>query len=544
MRKAIFILAGFAILLNACNMGKSTNDDNATITSKVEEFAEFTLTSDISHLSDGDRQMLPLLFEAAQIMDELFWLQAYGDRAALESGIKDSSLLKFVHINYGPWERLNNNTPFMEGIGPKPAGATFYPVDMTEQEFEALEAEDKTSLYTVIRRNADGSLASVPYHVEYKEKLEKASSLLIQAAALASDEGFKNYLSLRAKALLSGEYLESDLAWMDMKTNAIDFVVGPIENYEDQLFGYKAAFESFILIKDSEWSVKVDRYSALLPQLQTTLPVDEKYKKESPGASSDLGVYDAVYYAGDCNAGSKTIAINLPNDPAVHEAKGSRRLQLKNSMKAKFDKILLPISYLVIDESQRKNVTFDAFFENVMFHEIAHGLGVNQTINGKGPVREALRDAYTSIEEGKADILGLFLITQLHNMGEIKDKDLMDNYVTFMAGIFRSVRFGASSAHGKANMIRFNYFLEKKAFIKNEATGTYTVNFDVMKQCVIDLSNMILVLQGEGDYEGSMKLIAEKGNITPMLQADLDRIAKAGIPRDIIFKQGKQYLGL
>ncbi|MDO9512116.1 MAG: Zn-dependent hydrolase [Bacteroidales bacterium] len=544
MRKILFFLAATVILLSACNMNKKMDEKSAAIQAKVDEFASFTLTSDISGLSDGDKQALPLLFEAAQIMDELFWEQAYGNRAELEAKISDTNMLKFVKINYGPWERLNANTSFIDGIGPKPAGATFYPVDMTAKEFDALEATDKTGLYTVIRRKSDGALESVPYHVAFKNQLEKVATLLEMAASLVSDNGFKNYLNLRAKALLNSEYLESDMAWMDMKTNAIDFVVGPIENYEDALYGYKAAFESFILVKDMEWSTKVDRYSSLLPQLQTTLPVEPKYKMEVPGASSDLGVYEVVYYAGDCNAGSKTIAINLPNDPAVHAAKGSRRLQLKNAMKAKFDKILVPISHLVIDESQRKNITFDAFFENVMFHEIAHGLGVNQTINGKGPVREALRDSYTSMEEGKADILGLFLIGQLHEMGEIKDKDLMDNYVTFMAGIFRSVRFGASSAHGKANMMRFNYFLEKEAFVKNEANGTYLVNFEIMKQCVSDLSNLIIVIQAEGDYDAASKLINEKGNVSPLLKADLERIANAGIPRDIVFKQGKEYLGL
>lgn len=354
----------------------------------------------------------------------------------------------------------------------------------------------------------------------------------------------KKYLELRSEALLTDDYYPSDLAWMDMKTNNIDFVVGPIENYEDGLFNYKAAYESFILVKDNEWSRKLEKFSALLPELQTTLPVPPEYKSEVPGSSSDLGVYDAIYYAGDCNAGSKTIAINLPNDERVQAEKGSRKLQLKNAMRYKFEKIMVPIADLLIEEDQRKHITFDAFFENTMFHEVGHGLGINNTITGKGTVREALKEQYSAIEEGKADILGLFLVTRLAEMGELGEKDLMDNYVTFMAGIFRSVRFGASSAHGKANMIRFNYFLEKEAFSRDETTGTYRVDFDKMTEAMNELASEILTIQGDGNYEAARQMVEEKGMIGDMLRADLQRIAAAGIPRDIRFRQGKEVAGL
>jgi hypothetical protein len=329
-----------------------------------------------------------------------------------------------------------------------------------------------------------------------------------------------------------------------MKNNTIDFIVGPIENYEDQLFGYKAAHESFILIKDREWSEKLERFAALLPGLQKALPCEQPYKDETPGMDSDMNVYDAIYYAGDCNAGSKTIAINLPNDEVVRETKGSRKLQLKNSMQAKFDKILVPISDLLIAEEQRSHVKFDAFFENTMFHEVAHGLGLGNTVDKSSTVREALKDTYTSIEEGKADILGLWCVYQLNEMGELGEKDMMDNFVTFMAGIFRSVRFGAASAHGKANMMRFYYFQEKGAFERDPATGTYRVNFEKMKEAMFSLSETILKIQGDGNYESAQKLIEEKGFIRDELQKDLDRIGKAGIPRDIVFEQGPEVLGL
>jgi hypothetical protein len=282
----------------------------------------------------------------------------------------------------------------------------------------------------------------------------------------------------------------------------------------------------------------------LLPGLQKDLPVEQKYKAETPGMDSDMNVYDAIYYGGDCNAGSKTIAINLPNDERVRENKGSRKLQLKNSMQAKFDKILVPISELLIAEDQRQHVKFDAFFENTMFHEVAHGLGLGNTVDKSNTVREALKDTYTSIEESKADILGLWCVYRLNEMGELGEKEMMDNFVTFMAGIFRSVRFGAASAHGKANMMRFYYFQEKGAFERDETTGTYRVNFEKMKQAMLDLSETVLTIQGDGDYEKAKQMIEEKGFIREALQSDLDRINEAGIPRDIVFEQGAEVLGL
>lgn len=511
---------------------------------KVNEFAPVELRVDIISLSDKEKQMLPLLFEIAEIMDDLFWLQTYGDKEELLSKISDEATRDFVMINYGPWERLNDNKPFVEGYGEKPLGANFYPKDMTREEFEAFQATDKTSLYTIIVRNADGKLESVPYHIAYKEKIDKAADLLRKAAELAEDEGLKKYLTLRADALQTDDYFASDLAWMDMKTNNIDFVVGPTENYEDALFNYKAAYEAYILIKDLDWTQKINRFAALLPKLQESLPVEPEYKKEKPGIDSDLGVYEVAYYAGDCNSGSKTIAINLPNDPRVHLEKGSRKLQLKNAMKAKFEKILLPIGNMLIAEEQRDNIKFDAFFENVMFHEVAHGLGIKNLVNGKGTVREALKEMHSALEEGKADILGLYMVSQLAQMGELPEKDMMDNYVTFVAGIFRSVRFGAASSHGKANMVCFNYLKERGAFERIPETGTYRVNYEKMTEAMNSLAKDILTLQGNGDYAAVKKLFEEKGFITDELQADLNRVAEANIPRDINCIQGKELLGL
>jgi len=440
-------------------------------------------------------------------------------------------------------DEMDDLKPFVDGYGEKPAGAEFYPHDMTKEEFEAFDDPDKTSLYTLIRRDEDGTLKSVWYHEAFKEEVEQAADLLLKASALAGDEEFAKYLTLRADALLTDEYQKSDLAWLDVKNNNVDLVIGPIENYTDQLFGYKAAQEAYILIKDKVWSDKLSKYAMFLPQLQTELPVDAKYKEEVPGSDADLNAYDVVYYAGDCNMAGKTIAINLPNDEQVQLQKGTRKLQLKNAMLAKFENILVPIADQLIAEDQKKYITFDAFFSNTMFHEVAHGMGIKNTINGTGTVRHALKEHYSAIEEGKADILGLYLVTKLHEMGEFSETDLMDNYVTFMAGIFRSVRFGASSAHGKANMIRFNFFKEKDAFTKNE-NGTYSIDMEKMKVASKELTRLILKIQGDGDYEAVKRIVEEQGIIPADLQADLDKLSEAGIPVDIIFKQGPEMLGL
>jgi len=511
---------------------------------KSAEFVEVDLSADISHLSEDQKEMLRLLFRVAEIMEDLYWTQVFPDRDAALGSMVDENVARFFKINYGPWERLNGNLPYLPDYGLKPPGSGYYPADMTKEEFEALDDPAKTSLYTLITRNSEGALEVVPYHMAYSEEVREAADLLTQAAELAEDKGFKKYLQLRAEALLTDDYLASDLAWMDMKDNAIDFVVGPIENYEDALYNYKASHESFILIKDKAWSEKLAYISSVLPQMQKSLPVQKDYKREVPGSDSDLGAYDVIYYAGDCNAGSKTIAINLPNDERVHASKGSRKLQLKNSIRYKFEEILVPISNVLIDEKQREHITFDAFFENIMFHEIAHGLGINQTINGKGTVRSALKEQYSALEEGKADILSLYLITQMAEKGMLGEKELMDNYVTFMASIFRSIRFGVASSHGKANMIRFYYFQESGAFSKDESNGTYRINFENMKNAMNNLAGLILMIQGDGNYEMAKRLVDESGFIREELQADLDRLQELNIPVDIVFKQGPELIGL
>ncbi|AOT07312.1 dipeptidyl-peptidase 3 family protein [Pseudoalteromonas luteoviolacea] len=511
---------------------------------RLNIYTPVTLTSDLSHLNDNQKKMISLLIDASKIMDDLFWKQAFGqNKDTFLAGIQDEQVRQFANINYGPWDRLNGDKVFLSGFSEKAPGAQFYPHDITKDELNQSEFKDKQGLYSMVKRDEQGQLYAVPYATEFRAELEQAAQLLRDASSLAVDKQFAHYLNLRADALLNNSYQPSDFAWMDMKNNPIDVVIGPIETYEDQLFGYRSAFESYVLIKDLAWSERLTKFAAFLPELQTGLPVAQQYKQEVPGSDADLNAYDVVYYAGHSNAGSKTIAINLPNDEQVQLEKGTRRLQLKNAMRAKFDKILVPIADELIVPEQRKHITFNAFFANTMFHEVAHGLGIKNTITGKGTVRQSLQEHASAIEEGKADILGLYMVEQLLKKGEITEGTLEDYYVTFMAGIFRSVRFGASSAHGKANMIRFNFFEQEGAFSKNEQ-GLYQVNMDKMGAAMEKLSNLILTLQGDGDYHKVDQLIATHGDIKAALQADLDKLANANIPVDVTFKQGKTILGL
>jgi len=519
-------------------------DMNAAKNSRFDIYATVRLSADLGGLSDRQKQMIPILIEASKIMDDLYWKQAYGDKTAFLAGISDPAQRRFADINYGPWDRLAADQPFIEGAGPKPLGAQFYPDDMSKAEFEAWDQEGKDGLYTLIQRKADGTLELIRYSDAYAEELSRAASLLRTAAELADNLEFANYLLMRASALETDDFQPSDMAWMDMKSNQIELVIGPIETYEDRLFGYRAAYESYVLLKDLAWSERLARFARYLPELQTGLPVPDEYKQEMPGSDADLNAYDVVYYAGHSNAGSKTIAINLPNDEEVQLAKGTRRLQLKNAMLAKYNQILVPISETLIAEDQRQHITFDSFFGNTMFHEVAHGLGIKNTLDGSDTVRHAMKDHASALEEGKADILGLYMVQKLREKGEITEGQLMDDYVTFMAGIFRSVRFGASSAHGKANMIRFNFFEQADAFSRDEASGTYRVNLPEFERAVKFLSSRLLTLQGNGDYAAVDAFVQEMGTVGPQLQSDLDRLAAAGIPVDIVFEQGSEVLGL
>lgn len=543
MRKKLINLSAsvLGVAAMASTFSCSTQQQESTMKAKVEEYAHVELKSDlVNGLNEKEKELVKIFFQVGEITDNLFWKQTFGDKSVLDT-ITDSYAKEFAMIQYGAWDRLDNNKPFLPGYGEKLDVCNYYPHDITSEEFDALEDENKNSWYTVIRRNDDGSLKSVWYHDEYADEIGRICSLLEKAVTLAEDPGLKNYLEKRIEAFKTDDYLESDLAWMDMKDSKVDFVTGPIESYDDMFRETKASYESFILLKDEARSKDLAKFVSMLPALQKELPCEPEYKTFVPGTSSDLNVYDAVFYAGDCNAGSKTIAINLPNDERVHAMKGTRRLQLRNSMKAKFDKILMPIGELVVTPEQQKYLNFDAFFWNVTFHEVAHGLGVKQTINTNESVDAVMGTEKTSWEEAKADILGLFMVTKLVEMGEITNITAEDAITTYIAGILRSVRFGAASSHGKANMMCFNYMEKAGAFTRN-AQGQYVIDFQKAKDAMNGWASLILKTQGDGNVEFATKYREENGGITPALQADLDRINSAGIPRDITFIQGEKVL--
>ncbi len=511
---------------------------------KVEQYAPFVLKYDIGQLSREEAELVGIFIQIADVMDDIYWEQAFGqDNRKKLRELKDPYMRQFAEIQYGAWDRLDAERPFIPGYGPKPAGANFYPKDMTKEEFEKLDDPMKTSQYTILQRNGKGDIEVIPYHKAYEKYLKRVYELLDKAIELAKDDGLRKYLETRREALITDNYFESDMMWMDMKDSRLDIVFGPIENYEDALYGYKTAYEAFVLIKDEKWSNDLARFTKMLPELQKQLPCDPKYKKEVPGTESDLNVYDVIYYAGDCNAGSKTIAINLPNDEKVQLKKGSRRLQLKNAMEAKFQNILVPIANLMISKEQLKNIKFDAFFSNVCYHEVAHGLGIKNTVTGKGNVRQALKNQYSAWEEAKADICGLYIVQTLIERGEIKGITVEDAYVTYLAGLLRSVRFGATEAHGIANMMCFNYMQDKGAFTRNKE-GKYVVDSKKMRAALESWAALVIKTEGEGDYDAAKAYADKNGKVRPDLAKDLKAIEKANIPLDIRYEQGAKVLGL
>jgi len=556
-RKPIITMKSFTpaclvLLLGGCAAQTATTvpapvvtaptSSSSTAAERLARYTTVRLSADESGLTARERRMLPLLIDAARAMNQPYWVEAYGNGDSLLRTVADPATRALVEVNYGPWDRLDGNAPFVAGVGPKPPGAGYYPKDMTKAEFEEAvrvggpRADSLKSLYTLVRRDGSGRLYTIPFHTAFGASHSVAAGKLREAAVLAEDPGLARYLGERAQALLTDNYQPSDLAWMDMKNNTLEIVIGPIETYEDALFGYKAAHEAFVLIKDKEWSQRLSKYVALLPSLQQGIPVPARYKSETPAAGSDLNAYDVVYVAGDANAGSKTIAINLPNDEEVQLRKGTRRMQLKNAMRAKFDKILVPIANELIVADQVRNITFDAFFGNVMFHEVAHGLGIKNTVNGKGLVRPALKERYSALEEGKADILGLYMVRQLNSQGEMGTASLDDNYVTFLASLFRSIRFGAASSHGRANVVAFN-FLEQHGAFTRDASGKYRVNMEKMRSGADALTQRILTIQGDGDYDEAGRMYETLGKIGPVLAGDLARLGAKSIPVDIVYDQ-------
>ncbi len=515
------------------------------IKERLERFSPTDITYDESILNEEQKQVLEKLVLAAKQMDKIFWKQASHDGLALKEAFEkskdpaDKDYLHFIIINFGPYDRLNVDEPFV-GTTPKPAGAGFYPPDMTKEELDDyiaghLEVKEQfESPYTVIKRK-EGELVAVPYNEEYREDLEPAAQYLREAAELTSNASLKKYLNRRAEDLLNNDYYQSDVDWIDLKDNLVEIVIGPFEVYEDALMGIKAAYESFVYINDREEMEKVKGYLEYLDEMQKNLPVDPKYKdQEVWGLESPLNVVVEVFTAGDNKAGVQTSAFVLPNDERVREEKGTKKVFLKNMMEAKFNKSLIPISKRVLSAEDAEFVTFYGYFTEVMLHEIAHALGVNYTTlpdGTKTTVNKALKEHYSGIEEAKATIAGLYNVPLLMEKGLIPAEKEKEIYTTYLAGIFRSLRFGVGSAHGLATMMEYNFLREKEAFLYDEEAEKFKVNEGKIKEGIKELAQNLLILQGDGDYEKAAAFISRYGQLDELTKKIFEKLED--IPVDI-----------
>lgn len=508
---------------------------------RLAQFAPTPLEADLSALTDEDRRVLELLVQAAELMDEIFLRQVWvgnpelRERLEAYDGENAAAAREYHRIHFGPWDRLAAFEPFI-GDMERPEGAGYYPTDMSAEEFEAWLAEHPgdreafTSLYTVVRRR-DGGLAAVPYSEEYREWLEPAAELLRRAAEATSNASLKRFLELRAEAFGTDDYFESDLAWMDLDA-PVEVTIGPYEVYEDELFGYKAAFEAFVTVALPEESAQLARYEARLPWLEANLPIPDEHKNPNRGAESPIRVVDEVFTGGDTKAGVQTIAFNLPNDERVREAKGSKKVLLRNVMRAKYDQILVPIAGRVLAPEDRDRLSFQAYLDEVLHHELSHGLGPGKiTVDGRETeVRLELRDLYSTLEEAKADVMGIYDILALIDEGEMPAELRETLEPTYVAGLFRSARFGVHDAHGQGVMTQFNYLMEKEA-LEVDAEGRFRTVPERFPGAIRDLLHDILMLQATGDYEGTAELLARYGEPS---QALLDALARLeDVPVDV-----------
>ena len=526
---------------------------DAELAKKIARFAPTTLTADISKLSAKDRQALEKIIAAAKLLDPLFLRQVWSGNAALEQKLlADKSpagrqRLHYFYMNDGPWSRLDENEPFIEGVPKQPDGANYYPEDMTKDEFnawvETLSDTDKqkaTGFFYLIGRGADKKLTLVPYSQAYKEYLEPAARLLREAAALTTNATLKNFLNKRADAFGSDDYYESDVAWMDLDS-PIDVTIGPYETYEDELFSYKAAFEAYITIRDDAETAKLAKFSGHLQELENNLPFDPKYRNPKLGAASPIRVVNEVFGSGEGNSGVQTAAFNLPNDERVVKEKGSKRVMLKNVQDAKFNKTLIPISKVVLDPNEQSALSFDSFFTHILCHELMHGLGPhNITINGQETTpRKQLKELYSAIEEAKADMTGLWALQYMIDKGIIEKSMERTLYTTYLASMFRSVRFGITEAHGRGVAMQFNYLTDEGAIKFNEAKGTFSIDHAKIKDGVRKLTHDLLTLEAEGSYDGAKALLDKYAVIRPSMQHALDRLKTVPVDIEPIFPLAK-----
>ena len=536
----------FTLLFFGCER-KSDNmepqEEIAMLKEQISKFVPTELKFDSNLLDERQKMVVEKLYQASKVMDSIFLDQVYSKNYEIKANLEKQNTevaklqLELFDIMFGPFNRLEHNKPFI-GTETKPLGANFYPEDMTKEEFESWiknhpdDEKSFTSEFTVIRRQ-DGNLVAIPYSTYWKAKLTQASNLLKEAAEYADNPTLKKYLNSRADAFLSNDYYQSDMDWMDVKDNTIEVVIGPYEVYEDDLFNYKASFESFLTIKDAEESKKLDVFKQYLRDMEMHLPIPDQYKNLDRGSESPLAVVNEIFTAGDTKAGVQTLAFNLPNDERVREAKGSKKVMLKNVAHAKYDKLLIPIANIVLDPDQLQFVTFNSFFTHTLMHEMSHGIGPGFiTVNGrKTEVRKELQETYATLEECKADILGMYNNVFMIEKGVFPESFEKETYATFLAGIFRSVRFGINEAHGGGNAIIYNYLLEKGGYEYNSETQKVKVNFDKITPALRNLANLILMIQAKGDYQGAKDLITKYVINSPSMQVLRDKLSS--LPVDI-----------
>lgn len=527
MRKGLLLVLLTILFLYGCS--SKNEDEIEMMKQKIDQFSVTQISYDESLLDENQKMVVQKLYEAAKVMDEIFLEQVYSQNFEIRENLQNSTdelsklQLKYFTINFGPFDRLDNNKPFI-GEKEKPLGANYYPEDITKEEFENWiknHPEDEKAFrseFTVIRRN-DNGLVAIPYSEFYKDKLTKAATLLREAAEYADNKSLKNYLLTRATAFETNDYYESDMAWMDLKDHAIEVIIGPYEVYEDELFNYKAAFECFLTLVDPAETEKLKIFASYLREMEDNLPIPEEHKNFDRGSDSPIVVAQEIFSAGDTKAGVQTLAFNLPNDERVRKAKGSKKVMLKNLHEAKFEKLLYPIAQKVLDEEQLQYVTFEGFFNHTLMHEMSHGIGPGFiTVDGRDTeVKIELKETYSKLEECKADILGMFNNILMIEKGVYPKEYEKELWSTFLAGIFRSVRFGVDAAHGAGNAIIYNYLLENGAYEYNEQTNRVKVNYDKIYGVLKDLANKVLMIQATGDYEGAKALIAQYGVDSPTM---------------------------
>lgn len=549
-------ILGVSVMLNMMIFAygqKGASQPDNELASRIRRFAPTILTSNTARLSPNDRKALQKIIAAAKLYDTLYLRQIWSGNEALLAKLQaDTSVvgrqrLHYFMINKGPWSQLDDHERFIEGVPPRPPAANFYPEDITKDEFNtwlnSLAADEKeraTGYFYTIRRDSNGKLKTVPYSEEYRELLEPAAKLLREAAALTSNATLKDFLNKRAAAFLSNDYYDSDVAWMDLDS-PIDLTIGPYETYEDELFGYKAAFEAYVTLRDDAETAKLKKFSAYLQELEDNLPIDAKYRNPKLGAASPIRVVNEVFSSGEGNTGVQTAAFNLPNDERVVKEKGSKRIMLKNVQDAKFNKTLVPISRVVLTIAQQRNLSFDAFFTHILTHELMHGLGPhNITVNGEQTtVRKQLKELYSAIEEAKADITGLWALQYLIDKGVVPKSMQRTLYTTYLASMFRSVRFGINEAHGRGVAMQFNYLTDEGAIKYDESARKFSVDDAKIKDAVRKLTTELLTIEAEGSYDKARAMLVKYAVIRPAMKNAFDQLKDVPVDIEPIFPMAK-----